>query len=292
MGFFDKRSDTEKEIEEYYKSRENQPANNYNSYIQNTNNGYNQNNHNNSHRVNSQPVNTNYNNSYNPNRVNNTYAPNNHNNYPANNNFHNANSDPNGYTMNNANNMNQQRYSSNAVYAKAKGTSVAKTLGLTTFFVVLLLNIILAVVVSDDPLSAVITMFIPLAISALPVAIGVTIAFTPLINKHIKKKRCKQPMKAVVVDAKMIVTAKGRRRYTPVYRYFYAGREYIVTENSYQTSPQSIGTEVFMLINPSDPTDIYIERKGANIIMMIFGIMFAGSILLPLIFEFLIMLFL
>ena len=116
----------------------------------------------------------------------------------------------------------------------------------------------------------------PIIIIVLFAVVGFSIAFTPIIKSSIKKSRCKYQLKATIIDVHWKSTSNGGKTYVPTYQYFYAGKEYIATSYSYNgVSAPEIGSHIDILINENNPEDYYIEHKVANLINLVFGLMFA-----------------
>lgn len=299
MGIFDKRSDTEKEIDQYNKNRKNPNSagagnyggynnsysNNYsNSYNNANNSNYTSNNYNpnsNTYGTNSYPNNmpnhnstpNNYN-GYNPNNSypqndypNNNGMPNNYNGYNPNNSYNNT-----GYGMHSQyNNMNNQN-NPNRVHVKPqKGATNAIAIA---FFVVFFLAMFTPVFVMIVP-----TVFTVDIMTVLFLALfsffGLSIAIGPFITAGVKKRRCKVPVKAIVIDMKSRRGSKGKRVYAPVYQYFYGGIEYIATATSYRNyALPNCGDEIDILVNELNPEDYYVDETRANIATLVVGLIF------------------
>ena len=250
MGFFNKSTDTEKEINEYYKNRNNQSINRNNNY-DNAYNNYNDNNY-------GMNNNNNYNSDY---RVNNNY----------NNRLYNA---------DNINNMNNAYYQNqenpNRVYIKPPRKSKAILLMfLIIFFLIAVLNVVSSTT-NNYAVSLIMARIAPYLFLSVFVFVGLSVAFGPIITGVIKKRRCKVQLKAIVVDMHCYRSSKGKRSYAPVYQYLYCGKEYIARASSHRNyALPAIGDEVDILINEMNPEDFYVDEKKANIFTLIFGLIFA-----------------
>ena len=114
--------------------------------------------------------------------------------------------------------------------------------------------------------------------------IGFSIAFIPRMKTKKNKERCKQLVKAKIIDVKKEYDGKvkteygsrSRYRYISTYRYFYSGEEYVVVTDTYQgLLIPKVGDEIDMLVNENDPKDYYIEQKDADLLALVFGLVFA-----------------
>lgn len=249
MGFFNKSTDTEKEINEYYKKRNNQSVNETNNY-NNTYSNYNDNNY---------GMNSNYNN--NGYRVNNNY-----NNRP--------------YDANNINNMNNAYYQNqenpNRVYVKPPRKHKAITFMFLIMFLLIAVSIIVSNTTNNYAVILIMARIIPYLFISIFVFVGLSVAFGPIITGAIKKRRCKVQLKAIVIDMHCYRSSKGKRIYAPVYQYLYCGKEYIARASSHRNyALPAIGDEVDILINEMNPEDFYVDEKKADIFTLIFGLIFA-----------------
>lgn len=317
MGVFDNRSDTQREIDEYYRTRNNQgfegvnnnnyPTNEsqYSTNNYSANNNYGADNYNNNYAGNNNAYGNNSYNNYGVNGYNNRPDPNfnnnngyrndgyndysnynNYNNYAGNNNYaqqyHNP--SPN-YDYNNNYPANNQRQNyQNKVYVKpsSKGNTV-----FIVFFIVFFLLAFSTAFLSNTH-SMLVAQILPFLFLGIFTLVGLITAFGPIITGIIKKRRCTYQTKAIVVDMHTRRNSKGRRSYAPVYEYSYGGIQYVARSSTHRNYLlPDIGDEVDILINESNPEDFYVEEKKANIFSLIFGLIFAIVPMYMLITEFL-----
>lgn len=111
--------------------------------------------------------------------------------------------------------------------------------------------------------------------------IAAAVGFVLLLGRGTDKKRCTQPVTAVVVDNEMVVSRskKFRSTYAPIFEYEYRGQTYR-HKSSISTNPPrfSIGQRVELLIDPNDPATAYDKSGAADVACVI--VMAAGGIFL------------
>lgn len=84
-----------------------------------------------------------------------------------------------------------------------------------------------------------------------------------------EKNRCTFETKGQVVELKAYTTASGKSRhrttYHPIYAYEYNGQSYTHTDRVGSNPPSySVGEEVRIMVNPDDPTEIYLPDSKAG----------------------------
>ncbi len=127
---------------------------------------------------------------------------------------------------------------------------------------------------NNDTMTKIVSVLMPVLLVGFVAFVGISALIKPSITSFKKKRRCKQPITAKIVDVRIVRGSKGSKSYYPTYKYHYAGKIYIVAASTSRTMfrPQ-IGYDVQMLINSDDPADYYIESKLTDIVSLIFGIM-------------------
>lgn len=96
-------------------------------------------------------------------------------------------------------------------------------------------------------------------------AIAAAVALLLLLGRGADKKRCTEPVAAVVVDYETVVSRSRefRSTYAPVLEYEYRGQTYR-HKSSISTNPPrfQIGQRVELMIDPNDPDTAY-DKSGA-----------------------------
>ncbi|MGN1457006.1 MAG: DUF3592 domain-containing protein [Acutalibacteraceae bacterium] len=111
------------------------------------------------------------------------------------------------------------------------------------------------------------------------VIVGVCLTVVPIVKQIKDKKRCTVSVVAEIVDFKTRISRDEdgtSRTYAPVYKYYYSGREYTQGSDLYTNQSMVTGIKTEIFINPSDPGDIYEPKRSASfrIIMSAMGILF------------------
>lgn len=117
-----------------------------------------------------------------------------------------------------------------------------------------------------------ITKIVPYLFMPIFFFIGLGIMITPYITKKIKIKRCTDKSIAKVVNLQRKRSSKGKYVYCPVYEYLYKGQILVTNDNSYRNfCLPKLGDEFEILINPQDPTDTYVNSNKSKVGNIIFG---------------------
>ncbi len=96
-----------------------------------------------------------------------------------------------------------------------------------------------------------------------------------IISTNKQKQRCKYKIKATVVDMLTKRGDKGKTLYSPVYKYSYLGKEYTVHEDIYRNSISlKIGDNTDIFINENKPDEFYIKHPEDTIMFIVIGAMF------------------
>lgn len=242
MRFLDNYSDTKKEIDEYYKTRNNQfynGSNNYNGKYSTNNNQYNQNGYNN----------------LNPNSAdNNTQDRYQQNCTEQSDNFQNS------YFDNN-----QQQNKQDKVYVKSEIDAKVILVLLFIVFVIIMATVLIA---SYNSAFVIYIFFVMFSLA------GLGIAFSPMIIRIFKKRHCKIALKGIVIDVKSKHSRNGGRTYAPIYEYSYMGTQYVARVSYRNYAVPNVGDEVTILINEANPKEFYVDNLKINILPIIIGLIF------------------
>lgn len=112
--------------------------------------------------------------------------------------------------------------------------------------------------------------------------IAATVGFVLLAERLSDKRRCTEPVPAVVVDLDKVVSrgAKKSVTYAPVFEYEYNGETYrYISPISSKPPDYERGERVTLMIDPNYPTVAYVNDKTAMMFIMIcfgFGVIFVG----------------
>lgn len=126
------------------------------------------------------------------------------------------------------------------------------------------------------------TQIIGLSLFALVGLIAAAVGIYLLAGRISDKKRCTEPMTAVVVDLEKVVSRGSRKTvtYAPVFEYEYHGTTYHYTSPISSKPPDyERGERVTLMIDPNDPNVAYVKDKTAMMFIIIclgFGVIFAG----------------
>lgn len=111
--------------------------------------------------------------------------------------------------------------------------------------------------------------------------IAAAVSVLLLLGRGTDKKRCTEPVTAVVVDNETVVSKTMRRPFTyaPVFEYEFRGQTYR-HKSSISTNPPrfEIGQRVELMIDPNDPATAYDKSGAADAACVI--VMAAGAIFL------------
>lgn len=123
----------------------------------------------------------------------------------------------------------------------------------------------------DEP-----TNIIPISSTVAVCLIGISMLIVPGVLENMAERRCKEKVKAEVVDFKTTTLNDGTTVYAPVYSFTYKEKEYVVSKNKYSRNKlQNIGTRVELNINEKNPEDVYFEvSKASKMLIYIFGASF------------------
>ncbi|MDD6490155.1 MAG: hypothetical protein PUG48_10160 [Clostridia bacterium] len=96
------------------------------------------------------------------------------------------------------------------------------------------------------------------------IIIGAVVCISANVKHSKKKSRCNVSVTAEIIDVKVSKsTSDGHttRHYAPVYRYYYGGTEYIQESDVYLNQRIMPDSQVEIFINPNDVNDIYEPQR-------------------------------
>lgn len=126
------------------------------------------------------------------------------------------------------------------------------------------------------------TQLIGLSLFALVGLIAAAVGIYLLAGRISDKKRCTEPVPAVVVDLEKRVSRGSKKSitYAPVFEYEYHGTTYHYTSPiSSKPADYERGERVTLMIDPNDPNVAYVKDKTAMVFLLIclgFGVIFVG----------------
>ncbi|MGN1457007.1 MAG: DUF3592 domain-containing protein [Acutalibacteraceae bacterium] len=102
------------------------------------------------------------------------------------------------------------------------------------------------------------------------VIVGAVLCISANVKRSKQRNNCNVSVMAEIIDVKVKTSRHDghtTRHYAPVYRYYYGGREYIKDSDIYTSQRVITGSQTEILINPNDANDIYEpQRMSANAI--------------------------
>lgn len=108
--------------------------------------------------------------------------------------------------------------------------------------------------------------------------ISLVVGIVLLSGRSAEKKRCTEPVPAVVVDFEKR-HSEHRIKYAPVFEYEYGGKKYTRVSRVASKKPDySRGDKTTLMIDPNDPTVVYMQddaMKNIITICLVFGIIFS-----------------
>lgn len=112
----------------------------------------------------------------------------------------------------------------------------------------------------------------------LALAVGFIIVLVPIVRYIYCSKKYTEEVDAVCIDNYVRYGSGGDFLKTPVYKFTYMGRRFVVHNNNYTTyGNPKIDQEVKLLIDPEDPESFFDKKRGFK---QIFGGLFIGGIFL------------
>ena len=121
----------------------------------------------------------------------------------------------------------------------------------------------------------------PVLLCSVFVIVGVILLCIGIIKPKRDKARCTVSLEAEVVDIERHYSSDSDGSsgwvYAPVYRYYYQGHEYKISSNIYSSSVERVGTKQEICINPYNPNDFIEPKKlrSLSILLLVMGVMFS-----------------
>lgn len=126
------------------------------------------------------------------------------------------------------------------------------------------------------------TQVLGFSLFALAGLIAAAVGIYLLAGRISDKKRCTEPVPAVVVDLEKVVSRGSKKSitYAPVFEYEYHGMTYYYTSPISSKPPDyERGERVTLMIDPNYPNVAYVDDKTAMTFIIIclgFGVLFVG----------------
>lgn len=126
------------------------------------------------------------------------------------------------------------------------------------------------------------TQLIGLSLFALVGLIAAAVGIYLLTGRISDKKRCTEPVPAVVVDLEKRVSRGSKKSitYAPVFEYEYHGTTYYYRSPiSSKPADYERGERVTLMIDPNDPNVAYVKDNKAMVFLLLclgFGVIFVG----------------
>lgn len=96
------------------------------------------------------------------------------------------------------------------------------------------------------------------------IIVGAVLCIFTNVKRSRKKNQCNASVTAEIIDVKISISRHDGhtdRHYAPVYRYYYGGSEYIKESDIYTNQRFIKGSQMEILINPNDANDIYEPQR-------------------------------
>ena len=135
-----------------------------------------------------------------------------------------------------------------------------------------------------EDIKANIMSLIPIAALAVFILVGLGMTVFTFLNNRIKKIHCTEIVTAVCIKLNRKYSFDssddigGRPTYAPVFKYYFNGAEYTVTQSYYTNiDVPKLGSEVQLYINPDNPEEFYRPSFWVNFTIYGMGIIFTIS---------------
>lgn len=114
---------------------------------------------------------------------------------------------------------------------------------------------------------------LPVLLSTAITVIGLAMLITPGVLENMAERRCKETVKAEVVDLKTTQISENIMAYAPIYSYTYKDKVYTKCNEKYKTTEiPEIGAKTELKINAVNPEEVYFEAsKASKMLIYIFG---------------------
>ncbi len=161
------------------------------------------------------------------------------------------------------------------VYSKEKNpVSSIMLILMGLFFLLLFYTLVFGIIsnsISDDLLVQICAFFF--------FSMGVCLFWDALVTPIIKKARCTYKVIAKVADVIVRKNSKGDISETPIYKFYYEDKIYIIESDTSSIigthkgkAVPAKGEYVEMLINEKKPDDYYIESKSNDFLKLLFAV--------------------
>lgn len=120
---------------------------------------------------------------------------------------------------------------------------------------------------------------LPVLLATAITLIGLAMLIVPGLLENMSARRCKETVKAEVVDLKSTKVSDETVAYAPIYSYTYNEKVYKKCTEKYRTTEvPEVGSKTELKINPNNPEDVYFEAsKASKMLIYIFGAGFLMS---------------
>lgn len=114
---------------------------------------------------------------------------------------------------------------------------------------------------------------LPILLSTAITLIGLVMLVAPEVLENMSAMRCKEIVKAEVIDLKTTTLPDETVAYAPIYSYNYKDKVYTKCTEKYKvTEIPEIGSKTELKINAKKPEDVYFEAsKASKMLIYIFG---------------------
>lgn len=114
---------------------------------------------------------------------------------------------------------------------------------------------------------------LPVLLSTAITFIGLAMLIVPGVLENMSERRCREVVKAEVVDLKSTTLSDETVAYAPIYSYNYKDKVYTKCTERYRiTEVPEIGSRTELKINANNPEDVYFEAsKASKMLIYIFG---------------------
>lgn len=117
------------------------------------------------------------------------------------------------------------------------------------------------------------SLLLPCLLSTAITLIGLAMMIVPGVLENMAERKCREIVKAEVVDLKSTTLSNGTVAFAPVYSYNYKDKTYTKCTERYRiTEVPEVGSRTELKINEKNPEDVYFEAsKASKMLIYIFG---------------------
>lgn len=114
---------------------------------------------------------------------------------------------------------------------------------------------------------------LPVMLSTAITCIGLAMLIVPGVLENSAERRCKETVKAEIVDLKSTKLSDDVVAYAPIYSYTYKDKVYQKCTERYRTTEvPEVGSKTELKINEKNPEEVYLEAsKASKMLIYIFG---------------------